>query len=104
MEEIFSFNDRLGIAVPVFDREWGEYSKDTQQNILIKWEKIRGTIPDRIKDLERIINEKQSLLSNEGNFEISCRLNTEIAEHASTINELWLWYRVNQTVSGKMHT
>ncbi|RFU70770.1 hypothetical protein D0469_05430 [Peribacillus saganii] len=104
MDEIFFFDKRLGISIPVFKKEWDQYSKDIQQNILFHWEKIRGTIPDRIKELENIINEKQSLLSIESDFAVSCRLNTEIAEHASTINELWLWFRVNQSVSGKMHT
>jgi hypothetical protein len=104
MEEHFSHNSRLGIAIPSFDREWDEYSHRTQQMILFHWEKIRGRIPDRIAELEVDINRKQAELSDEGNFERSCRLNSEISELASIINDLWLWYRTNQDITGKMHS
>lgn len=87
MEEHFSHNGRLGIPIPAFDREWDEYSPKTQQMILFQWEKIRGRIPDRIAELEVDINRKQSELSDEGNFERSCRLNSEISELASVIND-----------------
>ncbi|OQP01541.1 hypothetical protein B1689_04345, partial [Geobacillus sp. 44C] len=42
-------------------------------------------------------------LSDENDFERSCRLNSEIAELASIINDLWIWYRMNQTVSMRAH-
>ena len=63
-------------------------SEDIQQSILLRWETIRGLIPDRIISLEKIINTKQAQLSNETNFELSCQLNHDIAELASIINEL----------------
>lgn len=104
MKEIFTFDNRLGIPIPVFTKEWEELSKSKQQEVLIQWEKIRGSIPDRIKDLEQLINVKQARLSDENDFTMSCRLNSEIADLASVINDLWLWYRVNQDISsGKMH-
>ncbi|MFP7299502.1 hypothetical protein [Neobacillus niacini] len=103
MKEYFSFDHRLGISVPNIDMEWALYSDETQQAILFHWEKIRGSIPDRIAELENIINYKQAQLSNENDFKVSCKLNSEIAELASIINDLWLWYRANQTVSEKMH-
>ncbi|MEH7494846.1 hypothetical protein [Neobacillus niacini] len=103
MKEHFSYDQRLGISIPNLEMEWANYSEETQQAILFHWEKIRGSIPDRIADLEKIINQKQSQLSLESNFKISCELNSEIAELASIINDLWLWYRANQTVSEKMH-
>lgn len=98
---MFSFrqNERLGIPLPELEMDWNQYSKETQQNILLEWEKIRGKIPDRIKELESEINEKQERLNNESNFELSCQLNSDIAELASVINDLWLWYRMNQHVS-----
>ena len=55
-----------------------------------------GLIPDRIISLEEIINTKQAQLSNETNFELSCQLNHEIADLASIINDLWLWFRTDQ--------
>ncbi|MEH7503460.1 hypothetical protein V7152_15855 [Neobacillus drentensis] len=103
MKEYFSFDDRLGISVPDLPMELAEYSIETQQEILLYWEQIRGSIPDRISDLEIQINQKQALLSNESNFPRSCKLNTEIAELASIINDLWLWYRANEVLSTKAH-
>lgn len=103
MKEHFSFDQRLGILLPEFALEWEQYNKQTQQEILLYWEQIRGSIPDRMAELENIINHKQAQLSNESNFPRSCILNNEIAELASIINDLWIWYRTNQTISAKVH-
>jgi hypothetical protein len=103
MTDHFSYDPRLGIHIPVLTVEWNQYSKETQEEILLRWERIRGSIPDRIFDLEQEINHKQSLLSDENDFIISCQLNSEIAELASIINDLWLWYRANQTMTDKAH-
>lgn len=104
MDHYFIFNERLGIATPHIIEDWDEISVYTQQGILLKWEMIRGRIPDRIADLENSIRSKQNQLDNEENFKISCMLNSEIAELASIINDLWLWYRTNQDISaGKTH-
>ncbi|MFZ7945753.1 MULTISPECIES: hypothetical protein [Bacillaceae] len=103
MNDHFCFDSRLGISVPDLTIEWEDYSKETQQEILLNWEQIRGSIPDRIAELEQEINYKQEQLSNENDFPRSCQLNTDIANLASIINDLWLWYRANQTVSTKMH-
>lgn len=103
MNEHFIFNSRLGIHVPNLQVDWSHYDELTQSKILFDWEKIRGSIPDRIAELEQSINEKQAQLSNETNFQRSCELNSEIAELASIINDLWLWYRANQTVTAKVH-
>ncbi|WP_374721284.1 hypothetical protein [Peribacillus tepidiphilus] len=103
MEQYFIYDHRLGIQIPDLKKEWEHYSYEEQQDILLKWEKIRGHIPDRIKEFEAIINTKQAQLSSESNFLVSCQLNTEIAELASIINDLWLWYRANQGVSSKVH-
>ncbi|WP_102345287.1 hypothetical protein [Bacillus sp. Marseille-P3661] len=103
MGEFFIENKRLGILVPELDREWDQYNKEVQQEILLQWEIIRGHIPDRIKELEQTINKKQAQLDEEEVFEISCQLNSEIAELASVINDLWLYYRINQDLSEKVH-
>jgi hypothetical protein len=101
--EYFTEDKRLGIPVPDLSKDWDEYSWETQQTILFHWEKIRGTIPDRIAELESIINRKQSELSDESDFNRSCQLNSEIADLASIINDLWLWYRINQDITQKAH-
>jgi hypothetical protein len=103
MKEYFSFDHRLGIPLPELTLELDHFNKATQQEILFYWEQVRGSIPDRISDLETEINLKQALLSNESNFPRSCQLNTEIAELASIINDLWLWYRANEVLSTKVH-
>jgi hypothetical protein len=101
----FVFNHRLGIKLPDLEMEWSDYNKITQETILDEWEKIRGHIPDRIIELEKDINLKQAALYEEADFEKSCELNSEIAELASIINDLWLWYRLNQNISTeKLHS
>ena len=103
MEEHFSFDHRLGIFIPNLKVEWHQYSKETQQYILFHWEQFRGSIPDRIFELEEMINKKQAQLSDESDFPRSCELNSEIAALASIINDLWLWYRADQNLSENAH-
>lgn len=101
--DFFRFDSRLGIPIPHMVDEWDHYNKENSEVILFQWEKIRGGIPDRIAELEAEINAKQHALSNESNFKKSCQLNSEIADLASVINDLWLWYRTNQDLSSKAH-
>jgi hypothetical protein len=103
MEDFFVLDKRLGIKTPVFNVEWDDLPLETQQSILLTWETIRGTIPDHIADLEKMINAKQLELSDESDFARSCLLNNEIAELASIINDLWLWFRTHQDVTEKIH-
>jgi hypothetical protein len=103
MKEYFQFNARLGISIPSLQTDWADFPEETQHDILLYWENIRGSIPDRITDLERMINSKQAELNNESDFKRSCLLNSEIADLASVINDLWLWYRTQQDVTAKVH-
>lgn len=96
-------DDRLGIPLPNLTMSFEDYSLKEQQAIIVEWESIRGRIPDRIAELEDMINRKLHELGEENNFDLSCKLNSEISELASIINELWLWYRMNQNVSEKVH-
>jgi DNA mismatch repair protein MutH len=95
----FVTDERLGIPLPFFENDWEDYTEEERSLILLRWEEIRGTIPDYIKKLERIIIRKQDQLNVEDNFKLSCQLNSEIAELAGTINELNLWFRVNQELT-----
>lgn len=101
MTELFLHDERLGISLPTFLNDLDEFAQETQNSLLFKWEKIRGTIPDRIVELEKVINAKQAQLSEETDFEISCRLNDEIAQLASVINDLWIWFRTAGVTSNK---
>jgi hypothetical protein len=104
MSYSFLYNERLGIELPVLEQEWEEYSEKDRSDLLFRWEQIRGTIPDRIHKLEAVIIHKQSQLDREDDFPASCQLNSEIAELASTINDLHLWFRINQEVDVKIHS
>lgn len=65
----------------------------------MQWEQVRGNIPERIKEVETLINQKQYQLFEEEDFNISCIINSEIAELASVINDLWLLYRMVEWIS-----
>lgn len=95
----FIFNERLQIALPKLHLRWEQYSAEERAQMLKEWEEIRGRIPEQIKAFERIINMKQDHLNREENFITSCQLNTQISEVASRINDLHLWYRLNQVIS-----
>ncbi|ADC48763.1 hypothetical protein BpOF4_03485 [Alkalihalophilus pseudofirmus OF4] len=99
MDVEFVYDERLKISLPRFHTAWDELEEIRQAQILRMWEEIRGNIPERIKELEELINEKNAALSEEMNFEHSCLLNTEIAELASIINDLWIWFRLNPSLS-----
>jgi hypothetical protein len=99
----FIWDERLGISIPQLTKQWNVYKSSEQSSILLQWEKIRGTIPDRIGEIEKEINSLQDQLSIEENFETSCELNHKISSLASVINDLWLWYRLNQHISSKIH-
>jgi hypothetical protein len=98
MSYTFEYDERLGITIPDLHKHWEQFSKKEQAEILYKWEKIRGRIPDRIKELEIEINAKQEQLNVEEDFAKSCQLNADIADLASIINDLWLWFRANQRI------
>ncbi len=92
----FIADDRLGIALPLLQHAWEEYSPEERADILLKWEEIRARIPDRILFLEALINHKQAALYEEDDFPRACQLNSDIAELASIINDLNIWFRVQQ--------
>lgn len=103
MRNVFVYNERLGIELPVLDRDWDQIREEERAGILVRWEQIRGSIPDRIQSIEQIIIRKQLQLNVEDDFPASCRLNFEIAELASCITDLHIWYRVNQEFSSRSH-
>ncbi|SDX18812.1 hypothetical protein [Paenibacillus sp. CF384] len=104
MNQFFSWNDRLGIPLPALHQEWDMYSEKERTFIVTEWEIIRGTIPERVIAFEAVINVKQIQLFEEENFERSCTINSDIAELASRINDLHIWYRMNQEIENKRHS
>lgn len=104
MNYTFKYDERLGIRLPELKIEWEQLQLDERERIIMEWEMIRGSIPDRVKELEAVINEKQAMLNVEEDFKVSCQINMDIAELASRINDLHLWYRTHQDVEYKRHT
>lgn len=103
--DFFQFDSRLGIYIPHIEQDWDSLSREVQEQILHHWEMIRDRIPDRVKELEKEIIRLQKQLDIEEDFATSCKLNTDISELASIINDLNLWFRTNQDLSdGKMHS
>ncbi|MBP2001303.1 hypothetical protein J2Z69_002346 [Paenibacillus shirakamiensis] len=96
---VFVYNDRLGIEVPEFDIPFEQFPLQERLHIIEVWESIRGNIPSKIMDLEREIVIRLYDLGEEDNFEASCQINTDIAELASIINDLLIWYRVSADVT-----
>ncbi|MCA1065945.1 hypothetical protein QTG56_10695 [Rossellomorea sp. AcN35-11] len=95
MTTFFVYDSRLNIDLPRPSKEWHDYSPQEQEQILLHWERVRGMIPDRIQEIEEDIEGLQGKLAQEENFEESCRINGEISEKASEINDLWIWYRTS---------
>lgn len=99
----FVWNCRLGIRLPRLRLEWAAYTKHERECILVQWEEIRGTIPQRIYELECRIRTEQERLYEEEDFEASCTINSRIAEFASRINDLHIWFRMNQELDSRRH-
>ncbi|GIP21219.1 hypothetical protein [Paenibacillus sp. J22TS3] len=103
--DVFVYDSRLGIKVPQFETPFEELPLSERAHIIEVWEDIRGTIPTRVMELEQVIVSKLLELGEENNFEQSCRINSDIAELASIVNDLHIWYRVSAEVSeGKRHS
>ncbi len=96
LDRQFVYSARHGIALPSLENDWEELPTECQAAILSRWEMIRGTIPDRIFSLEEAIRVKQKLLFEEEDFATSCRINGDIADLASRINDLNIWFRTRQ--------
>lgn len=99
----FERDERLGIELPVLLVPWDSLSLPEQAEVIARWEDIRSCIPERVKQLEGRIVGLQHELNEEERFEASCRLNWNIAELASIINDLHLWFRVQQDTVAKSH-
>ncbi|WP_062047756.1 hypothetical protein [Bacillus sp. JCM 19034] len=94
----FIYDRRLGIELPLFEQSWDALDYKIKDVTLKKWEEIRGTIPDRVKEFEEKIRIVHLQLSDEEDFETCCRLNEEMAELASIINDLWIWFRQSPAI------
>ena len=94
----FIYDERLGIHVPDFLVDWEELSLEEQLSVIDQWEKERSKIPDRVKDLENEIMEKQDKMF-EIPFEDYIEIHKEIIDLSSAINDLNIWFRTHGQVS-----
>ncbi|WP_372663917.1 hypothetical protein [Cohnella sp.] len=96
LERQFEYSERHGILIPSLTNDWDELNLDHQTAVLAKWEMIRGNIPEHVMRFEAAIRIKTQLLFNEDDFLESCRINDDIADLASRINDLHIWFRTQQ--------
>ncbi|BBI32587.1 hypothetical protein [Cohnella abietis] len=96
LDSQFEYSARHGISIPCLSTDWDELNLEHQTAILAKWEMIRGNIPDHIMRFEAIIRLKQQQLFEEDDFAQSCLINGDIADLASRINDLNIWFRTQQ--------
>lgn len=101
--DVFHYDRRLDLLLPDLPKPWHEYTERERADILVRWETIRGTIPERIRQLEGQIATKLAALNEETDFAACCRLNDEMADLASRINELNIWFRTDQDAAAKPH-
>ena len=92
----FIKDERLGISLPKLYSEWSELTEEERHDMILTWEATRGHIPDRIKELESLIDEKQEEIFREEDWERICSLFAEINDYAGRINDLNIWSRVQQ--------
>ncbi|WP_410769679.1 hypothetical protein [Fontibacillus sp. BL9] len=92
----FVYDERLDIHVPHLEQPFEDYHLNERLAMIETWEDTRGRIPTKVKKLEREIERKLQEMHEEDDFEASCDLNGEIAELASRINDLHIWYRISQ--------
>lgn len=106
LDSQFQFSERHGISIPCLSEEWEKLNIEQQTVILSRWEMIRGNIPDHIMRLENKIRIRQQQLFEEDDFEQSCLINGNIADLASRINDLNIWFRTQQDLDNdtKMHS
>ncbi|HEY8343085.1 MAG TPA: hypothetical protein VIK75_08870 [Calditerricola sp.] len=95
---VFQKDERLGIELPVLEKPWAAYTREEREAILKEWERIRGTIPSRIKALEAEIEALQARLYQTDREEEIDRLWAAVCERASRINDLNNWYRTQPDV------
>jgi hypothetical protein len=97
----FRRDERLGISVPALETFWEDLTLQQQEAILARWEMERGEIPERIIEFEKQIRQLQELMAQEEDFAACCRINDDISEMASRINDLNIWFRVRQDLDAE---
>ncbi len=106
MEQVFTYEDRLGIEVPYLEKEWQDYSLKERTSILEKWELMRGRIPAQIAHFESEIDSLQNDLHREEDWDRSLSIMQKVSDLASRINDLNILFRTQpdaDTVQEVLH-
>ena len=93
MDEIFMYEERLGIEVPYLGKEWHDYTLNERTSILEKWEIMRGRIPAKIARFESEIEALQQNLHHEEDWDKSLSIMSQVSDLASRINDLNILFR-----------
>jgi hypothetical protein len=101
----FKYNERLEINTPYMYVDWEQLTQEEQYQVIYRWEKVRSQIPDRIKYLEKMIQERELKLQIEDDFQSFCQLSKEISDLASRVIDLNLWFRTQEeSTADKVHS
>lgn len=98
----FEVDERLGIRVPVLTGDWAAYTVDAQSAMIAEWEGIRARIPDRVKQLEALIDACQQEIAGEEEWDRVCELYAEVYRIASIINDLNIWQTIEPQTSASI--
>lgn len=101
LEAQFAPDCRLGIPLPRFGVPWEQMNAVERAGVVERWELIRGRIPDAILAREAEIRRLLGELFEEEDFVRCCSLNAQIAEAASEIHDLQIWYRTSRILKKK---
>lgn len=93
MDDMFQYDERLGIHVPHFTKEWTEHSLAIRGSILERWEVERGQIPQRIAHFEAEIAHFQEAIHSADDWEDTVALMDKISDYASRIADLNILFR-----------
>lgn len=98
MEQVFVYEERLGIEVPHLQKDWHDYSRAERTSILEKWELMRGRIPELIADFEAKIKNLNELLFQEEDWDKSVELLQQTSDFASRITDLNILFRTHPDI------
>lgn len=96
----FVLDKRMGIKLPKLNKDWEEFTHEDQVEIIRTWESERAKIPERIKEIEEEIMEKQDSMFDIS-FEDYIKLHTDIVDLSSALNDLYIWFRTEGELTHK---
>lgn len=103
MNNLFVFDERLGIHVPELTQDWLVYSIEQRSAILERWENERGLIPQRVHEFETEIASLHDAMQDENEWDRTVALMDQINDYASRINDLNILFRTEPHLEPTSH-